>query len=408
MKPNNNGLIVVDLNVFAHFIKDELEKAIQPISNRYNTRAVAKAKADLAEVRRAREEHKSTAKMKAELERRDLPATVKEAQAALRAAKKLQSDEQSVIQAAFVWLVSGEWLGPLRDEHNAIAFVGDLKCGWFADGTRARKSQPGSRLVNSGYWRHWYLMQPEVYEQIPDKAKNKRWTHRSKKALKYMTKPLHYKSGRKFPSNTLGRVRKELYRIIKAKGFPLLWSKGDEADDHAALLVRVNEQRPLDRQRPITLLTTDGDWTQLIGPSTRWFCMYGHYPRLRATVEDLNRWKKITGADGDLRKISRRYGKDHFKTALETPEDIIEMKCLIGDDSDALPPGSPREVIDLRNPPAQFDLVNDQWAIAGASEVLNMPERNLLDNPEQVESAKKFLRSHAIKLPIRTYEPEKH
>ena len=396
-----NKLLVIDLNVFCHFIKDELEGRAEPLSAIYNIRAVKKAKEELRLVRAIKAAYKGDA-AKQQLADKGLPATVKQAQGNLTAAKRLQSDEKSVIQACFVWLVSGQWLGPLRDEHSGIVFVGDLKAPFNREGSLTFPDDTGLQ-VRSGYWRHWYLMQPEVYRTIPDKEKNARRSVKTKKPLAYMDKPLHYKSGRAFPSDVLTRVRREVLKLIKAKGFPILSSYGDEADDHAALMIRINEQLPPDKQRHITLVTTDGDWTQLISPRVTWFCMYGHYPRIRANVDDLNAWKAITGANGSIAKIHRRYGADAFPEKLGKPEDIVLMKTLIGDTSDSLPPGSPVEVIDLRNPPARFDLMSRWEAVEAAKKALST-QGNLVNDEKLVEAARGFLRGMAVRLPIRPYE----
>jgi hypothetical protein len=394
--------IVVDLNVFCHLVKDLLERRPKPLSTRYNMRAVTKAKEDLRLVRATQTAY-SGDNVRLQLEKEGLPLTVKAANQALSKAKKLQSDEKSVIQACFVWLISGEWLGPLRDEHDSIIFTGDVKSPFDSRGNRCKHNDQDVQ-VTSGYWRHWYLMQPEVYQQIPDATKNKRRRPDTKKPLAYMTGPLHYKSGRKFPSDALGRVRGEVERLIAAKGYTLLRSRGDEADDHAALLVRLNDQLPPDRKRRLTLLTVDGDWCQLISPGVTWFCMHGYYPRIRANVGDLNRWKSVTGPNGSIAKIHRRYGADSFPSELQEPRDIIRMKALIGDESDSLPPGSPPEVIDLMNPPARFDLMNDYKSVLRAAEALTVGP-NMLTDAKTVEGARRFLRANAVMVPVPPYDP---
>lgn len=413
MKETPNNLVLIDLNVFAHFIRERIESRHQPLSTRYNTAAVHRAKKVLATVQEATNIFKGPGytefegvrydKVKPYLQARKLPTSVKEASAAVSRAKKLQSDEKSVIQACFVWLVSGEWLGPYRRDNTAIAFVGDLKCPWDKDGMPTTASDP-SIAVASGYWRHYWLTRPDVYQTIPDKTKNARRHPGTKKPLAYMTEPLHYKAGRAFPSPALTRIRVALRELITAKGYPLLWSTGYEADDHAALMVRINELLPEQDQRELTLVTTDGDWVGMIGPSCTWFCMQGYAPRIRANVEDLNNWKAVGGVNGALSKLRKRYGAEYFPNGLEKPSDIFTMKAMIGDSSDALPPGSPIEVIDLRNPPAQYDLMSDYQAVAFAKAAL-ATEANLLRDEAVVNKAADFLRHHAVMLPIRTYEP---
>jgi hypothetical protein len=54
----------------------------------------------------------------------------------------------------------------------------------------------------------------------------------------------------------------------------------------------------------------------------------------------------------------------------EQPSDIWGFKTRYGDKSDSLPAGSPREVIDLLNPPDEFKLWNNLRALCEATEAM--------------------------------------
>lgn len=183
---------------------------------------------------------------------------------------------------------------------------------------------------SSPYWRSKYLESrgfPEYKGGRPDKTTE--WYEVNSAGIAYL-------SGFKSPID-----------FIEVPGY--------EADDIAGALVRLNPGRL------IFLHTIDSDWMGLvddgelkkgisleelsqrsgkIDPTTIWTSLREWSPRIR-------------DEEGVRAHCLRRMGIE-----IDKPPELWLEKVQQGDKSDNLIPGSPIEVIDLLNPPEEFDLLN--------------------------------------------------
>ena len=270
------------------------------------------------------------------------------------------------LRAQLSWLMSGEWLGPLGPAYPLLFL--DMK----------------------PYWRTGYLERPEVLSRVKRTtksqiAKTERLRHLltldltrlsaedatdADWEIQKLTQELtvHYKGGRKFPEKTYTRLKNDVYEICREQGWHLWQTKGYEADDWAAMATRL--LRPDEK---LILATVDSDWLGLCSANVTWFCMHGYYPRVRQSLADLNLW----GAKKGYR-------------ALKEPRDLWTLKTETGDKSDNLPPGTPREVIDLLAPPSEFDLaLTDPWQVKALRAHMDERPALAIGNPA---NARDFLR----------------
>jgi 5'-3' exonuclease len=166
-----------------------------------------------------------------------------------------------------------------------------------------------------------------------------------------------YKGGRKEKPPAYSVVRQIGLEIVTKSGFLTLGQVGYEADDMAALVVKTlhlsrtssNPTPSMTRlaQSQIYLYTVDSDWLQMVfhEPSVTWVDVYQYGEKVRGP-EETKAWA--------LRRL---------KMPIECPQDIVAIKHLKGDQSDALPPGSPIHLIDLFNPPTQHRLTSNPYWI---------------------------------------------
>jgi 5'-3' exonuclease len=132
-------------------------------------------------------------------------------------------------------------------------------------------------------------------------------------------------------------IKQRFTRITKSLTFT-----GFEADDVIATAVK------LFPERKIIIVTVDTDLMQLVNNNVVWCSAGGHYPVVR-DVENSLVWLNAY-LDKEPSFVRSKLNPNL------TPQSIIDLKVLRGDSSDSLPPGTPREIIDLFNPPQQFKL----------------------------------------------------
>ena len=176
------------------------------------------------------------------------------------------------------------------------------------------------------YWRHY------KYEEWLDTLESKG---------KFVLVPLGdkmvrrkrvpYKYGRKFPSATYAKYAKDFRKVLGDTGFPILGSKGYEADDIAGSLVN-----RMPEEDTATLVTIDSDWLGLVSDRVDFYNIINYQPS--------NRWR-ITLEDVINTNACRDYA--HL---MNKPSDIWKVKSIYGDSSDRLLPGTPLGLISLLEP----------------------------------------------------------
>jgi 5'-3' exonuclease len=122
---------------------------------------------------------------------------------------------------------------------------------------------------------------------------------------------------------------------------------GYEADDVAAAIVKLNPDKR------IILGTIDSDWIQMVDERVIWCCLTGFLPQYRDIADGLAwfRAKLLEESKKRQRILLEEYGVDGSDL-----RQIVDWKVVCGDKSDNLPPGSDRCLIDLFNPPKEYDL----------------------------------------------------
>lgn len=264
----------------------------------------------------------------------------------------------ALIKAQLLWLGSGDWLGDLKPSEFQMVFVSDNK-------------------ANQKYWRHDYLLRADVVASVPRKKKPEE--KKRLRLLELLSEPLdtleyleettkltedlaiHYKAGRKFPSYEFSKLKKLTFETIRALNWQQFGQSGYEADDIAATFVKINET--LANPNRLILLTIDSDWMGLVNDNTAWFCSHGWFPRVRSDSHSCNVW-----------------AEKRLKSTLENFRDIWDVKGRQGDKSDAIPAsnGALLPIIDLLNPPAEFQLWNQP--IAGViKDALEFPKFRKVD-----------------------------
>lgn len=162
----------------------------------------------------------------------------------------------------------------------------------------------------------------------------------------------HYYPGYKGVRLPKPSIFGELISTFNGLGLRCLEVPGYEADDVAAAVVQLWRNHTIEASQ-IFLATVDSDWQGLAcQPDIFWVDVGGHTPRVRQTAEiyqwTLSKWKKQSAY---LRSLWTPPCATQFK-----PQDIWSWKIATGDTSDALPPYSPRYLIDLFNPLPQHRL----------------------------------------------------
>ena len=152
-----------------------------------------------------------------------------------------------------------------------------------------------------------------------------------------------YKEGRPPKTREFLGVRDLGERVTKKLGIPHLSYLHYEADDVAAGIVKTHLLTKLTQEdfskNKIYLYTVDTDWMQLISEGVTWV--------------NTARWEPVI-RDIDTYNV---YIKKKFKREFEHPQDIVPHKCVYGDKSDNLPPGTPPYLIDLLNPHPEWNLL---------------------------------------------------
>ena len=237
--------------------------------------------------------------------------------------EKAKSLLASVVRAQMYYVASLSFMGNDKPDEAHIIYVMDNK-------------------RNGNYWRHSYLLRKDVtaarecrqtqgYEEavirhaeikankVDDGTKSPRKPSKPKAA-----KPIIYKAGRKEHTQFHTLVRREMKAVIDSEpSWSCVSVPGYEADDLAATFVKMRTDEH------IWLLTMDTDWLGLINDNVGWWCIYGYYPRVRKSLEDVNIW-----------------ATKRLKTTFDDPKELWAYKALHGDESDKLPAFSPIEVID--------------------------------------------------------------
>jgi hypothetical protein len=118
---------------------------------------------------------------------------------------------------------------------------------------------------------------------------------------------------------------------------------GYEADDIAASVIKLNPNRR------IILMTIDSDWLQLVNDNVTWICLKGYPPQFRNEEKGMDwfKYKLSIGTKKEQKLLERKELDLRF---------IPHWKHLVGDNSDNLCAKSPIELIDLYNPPEEYQL----------------------------------------------------
>lgn len=145
-----------------------------------------------------------------------------------------------------------------------------------------------------------------------------------------------YKAGRPDKPREYNSITNLGIRILENPKSPYIYLRKErfEADDWAGALVYHKELHPdpTIQNRQVYLYTVDTDWLQLASDSVTWCDTGGYAPRKRTPKEAIE-WTK------------RR-----LKVDITEPSEIALIKAIQGDKSDNLPPNTPLDLIDLRNP----------------------------------------------------------
>jgi hypothetical protein len=157
-----------------------------------------------------------------------------------------------------------------------------------------------------------------------------------------------YKAGRSAKPSCYG----DLLKLVAQADISTIAFPGYEADDVAAAIVRMWDVSAKQNIKAIYLATVDSDWLALIRHGVTWVNTAQHTPRVRGKLEAFTwlrskwnaqpkKWQKVWELPSQLR----------FR-----PTDVWEWKLAVGDKSDNIPAGAPRHMVDLMNPPKEYDL----------------------------------------------------
>jgi hypothetical protein len=252
----------------------------------------------------------------------------------------------SVVETNIRLVTSLAFMGDRRPSEYQIIFVTDKK-------------------VNGKYWRHDFLLDETViaYRQVMiDSAYAEKCAAidaqrvEGVKGLRKPSKPkqaepIVYKGGRKQVSELHTNIISIMRTVIKDRGYTMLGIGNYEADDIAAALVRLNAGRSY-----TWLITIDTDWLGLVNDSVGWCCQKGYEPRFRDNMQQVNEWSE------------RR-----LRTTFNEARELWDYKSEVGDKSDNLPAFSPLAVIDLCQPPLEFDILHKKEYVEHLEKVLQSP-----------------------------------
>lgn len=171
-----------------------------------------------------------------------------------------------------------------------------------------------------------------------------------------------YKANREQPPEELVPQFDKLWELVDAFDIPAVGQPGYEADDIIGSLAR----KFSDQQAEVNILTGDGDALQLLNERTKVTFMkkgFGNYQTV--TLSDLPELKEI-----------------------ERPEQIIDLKALMGDASDNIPgcPGvGPKTAVKLLR---EFDHIDRLFE--NIDQVKGKLQQRLLEHKEMIYMSKKL------------------
>jgi len=158
-----------------------------------------------------------------------------------------------------------------------------------------------------------------------------------------------YKGDRPSKTETFNLVKETGLSLAKKLGVPVLSLPRYEADDLAAAVVRFAQLAKqsksdcdLGKFDHTYLWTVDSDWIQMVSSEVTWLNSGPWEPLIR-------------DIPGSLEWIKKR-----LKVSLDHPQDIVPIKCIHGDSSDNLPPGTKPFLIDLMNPHPDWNPLKSQ------------------------------------------------
>jgi len=159
----------------------------------------------------------------------------------------------------------------------------------------------------------------------------------------------NYKGKRPDKTNTFHLSKTIGEALARKLSIPILEFPSQEADDVAASFIKfwqlakeADLRGDISNVDHIYLWTVDSDWIQLVSDEVTWLNTGPWEPLIRDPITSLDWVKK------------------RLKVSLDHVQDIVAVKCIQGDKSDNLPPGTKPEIIDLMNPPEEFRLLHSQ------------------------------------------------
>jgi 5'-3' exonuclease len=190
-----------------------------------------------------------------------------------------------------------------------------------------------------------------------------------------------YKAGRERSEATINGLQICVQTLPQLKRL-VLSVPTQESDDIIAGIVRVRPENS-----HITIATVDSDLIGLVVEGeVGWFSTDARWvPRYRHDLESINKWAL----------------KRH-KILLEAPRDLWAFKSAEGDKSDNLPKGADISLIDLLNPPPEFDILRDYDTVQQLRSVFSI---RATPQPQALE-ASEYLRKRGYPQCIKPYRPE--
>jgi hypothetical protein len=157
-----------------------------------------------------------------------------------------------------------------------------------------------------------------------------------------------YKAGRSAKPSCYG----DLLKLVAQADISTIAFPGYEADDVAAAIVRMWDVSKKENIKSIYLATVDSDWLALIRHGVTWVNTAQHTPRVRGKLETFT-WlrSKWNAQPKKWQAVWPLPSQLQFR-----PTDVWEWKLMVGDKADNIPPGAPRYMVDLMNPPSEYDL----------------------------------------------------
>jgi hypothetical protein len=237
--------------------------------------------------------------------------------------------------------VVGHLILPLKRDYKSKKLLTKI-----SNNERDSRIKLGVNLYNSLYWLPSIDFDNTEIIWVGDNKTEKYWrvdylknTFESDKGGSINETDKDYRRGYKGNRDSCPDQQWMMKRLTSISG--CLSIPGFEADDIAAAICT------LFPEKRIHLATVDSDWLQLVNERVTWGCLHGYSPQYRDVAGGL-KWFR-----GKISK-SPRYVQEEIRC--ESLREIVDWKVLAGDASDNLGKGSPREVIDLLNPPEEFSL----------------------------------------------------